>query len=106
MKWYRVQLNPEKWRWPTAQVAGRESAREPVVLQEVELTDEIRNSPLLIVEEFGMDEDPISEGVDATDGARALAEAEGVPLGAVVGSGAGGRVTKKDVERAMGVADD
>ena len=122
MKRYRVRLDPKKWRWPAAQVAGREFTREPVELQEVELTEEIRNSPLLVVEELpqvvvkaipvaaGGDvdasEDALSEGVDATDGARALAEEMGVPLGAVVGSGAGGRVTKRDVERAMGVADD
>jgi len=122
MKRYRVRLAPKKWRWPTAQVAGREFTREPMELQEVELTEEIRNSPLLVVEELpqvvveaipvaaGGDvdasEDALSEGVDATDGARALAEEMGVPLGAVVGSGAGGRVTKRDVERAMGVADD
>ena len=109
MKRYRVQLDPE-YRWPTAQVNAREFTKTPVVLQEVELTEEIRNSPLLVVEEVdadlgtedGSEEDPISEGVDATEGARALAAEMGLPLGAIVGSGAGGRVTKKDVERAVG----
>ena len=105
MKRYRVWLDPE-YRWATAQVNAREFTKTPVVLQEVELTEEIRNSPLLVVEEVdadlgtedGSEEDPISEGVDATEGARALAAEMGLPLGAIVGSGAGGRVTKKDVE--------
>jgi len=104
MKRYRVQLDPE-YRWATAQVNSREFTKTPVVLQEVELTEEIANSPLLVVEEIDADlrtEDGLSEGVDATDGARALAEQMGLPLGAIVGSGAGGRVTKKDVERATG----
>jgi pyruvate/2-oxoglutarate dehydrogenase complex dihydrolipoamide acyltransferase (E2) component len=39
-----------------------------------------------------------NEGVDATDGARELAEAEGVDLNEVNGTGADGRVTKDDVE--------
>ena len=160
MKRYRVWLDPE-YRWATAQVNAREFTKTPVVLQEVELTEEIRNSPLLVVEEVdadlgtedGSEEDPISEGVDATegaralaaeirnspllvveevetdlrtedgseegdadlwtedglsegvdatDGARALAAEMGLPLGAIVGSGTGGRVTKRDVERALG----
>jgi len=117
MKRYRVWLDPE-YRWATAQVNAREFTKTPVVLQEVELTEEIANSPLLVVEEIDADlrtedgseegdadfrtEDGLSEGVEATEAARALAAEMGLPLGAVVGSGAGGRVTKKDVERAVG----
>lgn len=39
------------------------------------------------------------DGPDATDGARELAEAEGVDLSTVEGTGAGGKITKADVER-------
>lgn len=42
--------------------------------------------------------------VEVTDGARALAEEHGVDLSTVQGSGAGGRVTKQDVRRAVGDA--
>lgn len=99
-KRYRVRLK-EDWRWPTAQVQGREFTKESMELQEVEVTEEIRNSPLLVVEEVMRSEDPISEGVQATDAAIRLAEEAGIPLGSVVGTGAGGRVTKRDVEAVL-----
>ncbi len=41
-----------------------------------------------------------TKSADATDGASELAQAEGVDLTTVTGSGAGGRVTKSDVEKA------
>lgn len=41
-------------RWDRVQVGGREFTRfEAVRLGEAELTDEIRNSPLLLVEQVG-----------------------------------------------------
>lgn len=43
-----------------------------------------------------------AEGVSATPVARRMAEAEGVNLTAVQGSGAGGRITKEDVQSHMG----
>ena len=98
MKRYRVRLDPE-YRWATVQVNAREFTKSPVVLQEAELTEEIANSPLLVVEEMEDADLRTEDGsVDATDGARALAEEMGVELGSLVGTGAGGRVTKKDVE--------
>lgn len=39
---------------------------------------------------------------EATDSAVALAHEHNVPLTAVTGSGAGGRITKEDVERHLG----
>lgn len=39
------------------------------------------------------------DSVNATDGAKELAETEGVDLSAVEGSGSGGRITKSDVEK-------
>lgn len=44
------------------------------------------------------------KNVEATDGAVALAEEYGVDLSTVQGSGAGGRITKQDVRRAVGDA--
>jgi len=95
----------EDWRWGAAQVAGREFTKAGVELPEAELSEEIRESPLLEITRIaGQDgsEDPISEGVQATDAAIRLAEVWEIPLGSIVGTGAGGRVTKRDVERALG----
>ena len=43
----------------------------------------------------------LEEQPDATDAARERAEALGVDLSRVEGSGAGGRITLKDVERTV-----
>lgn len=45
--------------------------------------------------------DTSEEEVDATDEARALAEAHGIDLSTVQGTGANGRILKKDVEAAI-----
>src|SRR5690606_2747291 len=45
--------------------------------------------------------DTDEEEVDATDEARALAEAHGIDLSTVQGTGANGRILKKDVEAAI-----
>lgn len=91
---YRVRLR-EDYRWPTATINGREFTKIPIELQETDVTEEIRNSPLLVVEEVD------SEVVEATEAAQVLAEQEGLLLGGVTGTGTGGRVTKKDVERVL-----
>lgn len=39
--------------------------------------------------------------IDATDAARELAETEGLELRYIVGTGAGGRIIKDDVQRAL-----
>ena len=94
---YRVRLR-ENWRWGTVQVAGREFTKAGVELQEAELTEEIRNSPLLEITRIsGQD-----GSEEATEAARALADQEGLLLGGVVGTGAGGRILKRDVEAVLG----
>jgi len=40
----------------------------------------------------------LAPSVDATDSARKLAAARGIDLASITGSGAGGRITKGDVE--------
>lgn len=80
---YRVRLR-EDYRWPTAIVNGREFTKIPIELQEVDMTEEIHNSPLLVVEEID------NEVVEATEAAQVLAEQEGLLLGEVAGTGTGG----------------
>lgn len=46
-------------------------------------------------------EEPVAEAVSVTDVARKLAEEHGLDLGAIEGTGAGGRILKGDVERTI-----
>ncbi len=52
------------------------------------------------------DKDNGTDGINATDGAIALAEAEGVDLALVEGTGAGGRIIKADVTAYLVSLDD
>lgn len=87
------------YRWPRATIAGREFAKNvTVTLAEHEFSDEIARAAS---KEYGILEIKViysEDGVDATEGARALAEAEGVDLDQIGGSGQGGRIVKRDVE--------
>jgi pyruvate dehydrogenase E2 component (dihydrolipoamide acetyltransferase) len=46
---------------------------------------------------------PLAERVRASPAARQLAEASGIDLGAISGTGPGGRITREDVEKAVAV---
>lgn len=60
-----------------------------------------------ISEDYGTETTPASDvEIDATDGAKELAEEEDVDLSQVQGSGAEGRVTKGDVEDFIAKRDD
>jgi pyruvate dehydrogenase E2 component (dihydrolipoamide acetyltransferase) len=124
---YRVRVR-EDWRWDRAQVAGREFTKAGEVLAEGHVNEEMRQSPLLEIEEIAPDvpveiapdvpveiapdapmasEDPAGSAAQtkssvrasATQAARDLAEAHGVDLREVEGTGEDGRVLVADVER-------
>lgn len=48
--------------------------------------------------------DPVAEGPDATDAAKALAAEHGIDLASVTGTGAEGRITKDDVASVVAAA--
>ena len=91
--------NDEAEVWPTARVRSLISDGELVQTggdgEELDLPDEPQ-----VVEEIEEGDDDMLEplDVDATDSARELASEYGIDIGIVIGSGADGRVLKKDVE--------
>jgi len=88
-------MGPPQYGSPDARTATGQLVR----IEDHPLTDEIS-------EDYGADVEPDEEengeaaegDVNATAGAVELAEAEGVDLSEIEGSGSGGRVTKADVE--------
>jgi pyruvate/2-oxoglutarate dehydrogenase complex dihydrolipoamide acyltransferase (E2) component len=89
----------EDHRWTRVRVSGREFTKSGEVMAEGHINEEMRNSPLLTIEEVDA---PEPEAVDATSAARELAEEHGIDLTALVpGSGEEGRVLVGDVEEAL-----
>lgn len=85
------------------------SAGKLVPLSEHPLKDQIDEDYGKGYETLTVETDPVTgeplagtgdgDDVNATDGAKELAEAEGVDLNDVVGTGDNGRITKADVEQ-------
>jgi len=109
--WVKVR---EDYRWSKVRIAGREFAKQGELMSEKALTEEMVNSPLLVIEMpescagtdvAEPDIEPVgmvAEGFDATDAARALAAAHDIDLWSLMpGSGVGGRITKGDVQEAI-----
>lgn len=89
---YRIKVKAG-YRWSQARVAGRAFSKfEVVELHEVDMSEEIHNSPLLEVEEVR-----IVALVEATAPAQALANDLGVDVQEVTGTGEDGRVLVRDV---------
>lgn len=94
-KLYHVTVAAD-YRWSVATVGGRPFSKHGATpLNDAQMTDEIKSSPILTVVEV---EDSGPEPINATDAAIAYAAEKGVELSIVVGSGAGGRILKSDVE--------
>lgn len=97
------------WLHNTAWKAGQEDALQaagfPVAMKERKAaTGQIEYAPVEVPEPVSPPPAPkgeppaADEPPNATDGAVQLAEAEGVDLAEVTGTGSGGRITKGDVE--------
>ena len=96
-KRYNVRVR-EDYRWRKARVSGREFTKDVEVLSEQFINDEMRASPLLVIEP--LNPEPVQ--VDATDAARELAEENGIELWALVpGSGEEGRLLVSDVREVI-----
>jgi|OM-RGC.v1.030106860 Pyruvate/2-oxoglutarate dehydrogenase complex, dihydrolipoamide acyltransferase (E2) component, and related enzymes len=97
----RVAVDPD-YRYRFARVAGRMWHKGGEVVQKGDLTEEVRTSPLLQVTPIEADSSAVDEifagDVNATAAAVARAEALGVDLRQVVGTGLEGRVLVSDVE--------
>lgn len=99
---YQIKVNSD-YRWNDAQVAGRIfSKRTTVTLTQDQITDEILRSDIL---DITVVDDAESEAIsaetneiNATAGAKTLAQEFGIDLANVTGSGVDGRITKADVE--------
>lgn len=91
----RVAVDPEH-RWNRVRVSGREFTKGGEVMAEGHLDEEMRTSPLLVIEPV-----EATDGVDATAAAVELAEEEGVDLRQVVGTGVGGRILVADVAESL-----
>ena len=87
--------------WPTPRVTSLIKSGQLIVTSgKLEITVDIENvpeakadEPKAIPETFAEDVD-----IDATDGAESLANEYDIDLATVIGTGANGRVLKKDVE--------
>ena len=93
-KRYNVRVR-EDYRWGKARVSGREFHKGGEVMAEGHINDEMRASPLLVIE-------PMEQEADATDAASELASEYGLDLAAVEGSGHEGRILVSDVRDAVG----
>jgi pyruvate/2-oxoglutarate dehydrogenase complex dihydrolipoamide acyltransferase (E2) component len=100
---YQVTVKQD-YRWKSARISGRVFFQSrPIAVPEARMNDEILNSPILdvvgseaeLVEET---EQPGETEIDASAGAVELAQAEGVDLSQVTGTGKGGKIIKSDVE--------
>ncbi len=79
MAFYNVRVTPD-CRWKSVQVAGREFVKDTSTrLPESAVTGEIRNSPLLLVEEFAEAVAPSPQPSEPSAAAMPVLDAETTP---------------------------